>query len=77
MCVNCGCGDYKDDMGDRRNMILKMFADAAIAGNDGDAKSFLDEMLKGLNRITPEELQKEIDEKKAQESSDSEDSKQE
>jgi hypothetical protein len=74
MCLNCGCGDYNDDMGDRRNIILKVLAEAAIAGNDGDPKALLEEMRKALGRITPEELQEIIDQLKGQQGSGNEDS---
>lgn len=64
MCLNCGCGDYKNTMGNERNLVVSDLVDAAIAGNDGDAKKFLDEVNKALGRITPEELQKEVEKKK-------------
>jgi hypothetical protein len=77
MCLNCGCGDYNDDMGDKRNVTLQSLADAVIAGNDGDVQQFLEEMNKAMGRVTKEDLQKEVDKKKGQGSQDNEGSTQE
>jgi hypothetical protein len=31
MCVTCGCGEYENDHGDKRNITLKGLEDAAAA----------------------------------------------
>lgn len=61
MCLNCGCGMTRDDMGNPDNLTLKTLARAALAGNDGDAKSFLAETQKTLSKISAEDLRAEID----------------
>lgn len=51
----------KDDMGNPDNLTLKTLAKAALAGNDGDANSFLAETKKALEKVSTEDLQAEID----------------
>lgn len=66
MCLNCGCGMADDDMGNEDNLTLKTLAKAAVAGNDGNASQALEETKKALERVSPEDLQKEVDAMKAQ-----------
>ena len=35
MCVSCGCRQYDDDHGDRRNITIRDLRDAAEAGGIG------------------------------------------
>jgi hypothetical protein len=32
MCVSCGCGEYENDHGDKRNITMKSLEEAAAAG---------------------------------------------
>lgn len=56
----------EDDMGNQANWTLQSAAKAAIAGNDGNAQDFLDKTKETLDKISVEDLQKEIDSMKAQ-----------
>lgn len=49
MCYSCGCGDKKNDHGDKRNITDKTFKDASEASADmeeGDAKQNTVNLLK-------------------------------
>lgn len=63
MCLNCGCGLYDDDMGNKDNIIRKTLAKAAIAsGMNGE--NTIEELKKALERIKPEDIDKIIEELK-------------
>ena len=64
MCLNCGCKIVDDDMGNADNITLTTLAKAAIASNM-DGKSTLQETKEALDMITPEQLDKKIEDVKA------------
>lgn len=66
MCLNCGCGMPDDTMGDDDNITTTDLAKAAIASSM-DGKETLENIKKTLNSLTPEELDKKIEELKKKE----------
>jgi len=60
MCLNCGCGVPRDDMGNKDNVTLETLAKAAIA-SDMSAQDTIEEMKKALDRLDPAELENAIE----------------
>lgn len=64
MCINCGCGKPDDDMGNKDNITTEDLAKAAIAsGTDG--QTTLENINETLAMVTPEEVDKKIEELKS------------
>lgn len=63
MCLNCGCGMWDDDMGKKQNITLTKLAEAAIAENM-NGKDTMENMKEAANQISPEELDKKIEQLK-------------
>jgi len=61
MCLNCGCEMPNDDMGDPANITLSVLAKAAVASKM-NGKDTIAEMKKSLEKLSPEELDKKIEE---------------
>ena len=59
MCLNCGCGVYDDEMGNADNLTISDIAKAAIASNMS-AKDTIEETIKALQNIKPEDVEAEI-----------------
>lgn len=64
MCMNCGCGMYDDDMGNKDNITTAGLVKAAMASNM-DGKETMEELKKSLEKIKPEDLDKKIDQEKS------------
>lgn len=53
MCLNCGCGDYRDKRGNATNITMEDVEKAA-EGEGMSVEDSVNEMVKGLNEAVKE-----------------------
>lgn len=63
MCLNCGCGIYDDDMGNKDNLVIEDLVKAAQASSM-NGQDTLKEIQKSLENIKVEDLESRIQKNK-------------
>lgn len=59
MCMDCGCGDLKDRMGDDRHIVVEDLANALNANEGMTGAELIAKMKQSLDQVTPEEVEAE------------------